>query len=128
MAGQAHPGPDLRPADHFPVVYLYLEKIDFRKSINGLNALVQGQMNLDPFAHALFVFCCQRKKKLKILYWDKTGFALWYKRLEEDRFPWPRLGQGPVLTVTSKELNWLLEGINFLALEPHTPKNYSHSC
>ncbi len=128
MAGQVYSGLKLKSTDQFPVVYLYLEKIDFRKSINGLSALVQEQMKLDPFDDALFVFCCQRKRKLKILYWDQTGFALWYKRLAEDKFPWPRLVEGQVLTVTSKELNWLLEGINFLALQPHSSKNYSLSC
>ncbi len=118
----------MKSIDQFPVVYLCLEKIDFRKSINGLSAMVHGQMNVDPFSRALFVFCCKKKKKLKILYWDQTGFALWYKRLEEDRFPWPRAGAGSILTVTSKELSFLLEGINFLALHPHTSKNYTVSC
>ena len=70
-------------------IYLYLDNVDFRKSINGLIVVVEQQMELNPFRDALFVFCNKKRDKLKVLYWDKTGFALWYKRLEKHRFKWP---------------------------------------
>ena len=61
-----------------------------RKQINGLALIVQEQMEMDPFQDALFVFCNGQRRILKALYWDRTGFCLWMKRLEKHRFPWPR--------------------------------------
>ncbi len=61
-----------------PAVYLHREPVDFRQSINGLAARVEGSMHLSPLSGALFLFCNRRRNRLKILYWDQTGFALWY--------------------------------------------------
>ena len=66
----------VEPAD----IYLYMDIVDFRKSINGLIVVVEQDMKLNPFRDALFVFCNKKRDKVKILNWDKTGFALWYKR------------------------------------------------
>jgi transposase len=66
-------------------IYLHREPVDFRKSINGLSVIVEQQMQLSPFSNALFVFCNKKRDKLKVLYWDNTGFALWYKRLGATR-------------------------------------------
>ena len=71
----------VEPAD----IYLYMDIVDFRKSINGLIVVVEQDMGLNPFRDALFVFCNKKRDKVKILYWDKTGFALWYKRLGATR-------------------------------------------
>ncbi|MCF4010576.1 IS66 family insertion sequence element accessory protein TnpB [Rheinheimera sp. UJ63] len=73
-----------------PKVYLHKQSVDFRKSINGLSLLVEQEMQLSPFSGALFVFCNRQRTRLKVLYWDSTGFCLWYKRLEKTRFA----GQG----------------------------------
>ena len=70
-------------------VFLYRDFVDFRKAINGLATLVEDELNRDAYTGALFVFCNKAKNKLKILYWDKTGFALWQKRLEKQKFKWP---------------------------------------
>ena len=59
---------------------------DLRKSINGLSLVVQNIMKEDPFCNAYFIFCNRRRNLLKIVYWDKNGFCLWLKRLEEERF------------------------------------------
>ena len=64
----------VEPAD----IYLYMDIVDFRKSINGLIVVVEQDMNLNPFRDALFVFCNKKRDKVKILYCDKTGFVLWY--------------------------------------------------
>jgi len=66
-------------------VYLHREPVDFRKSINGLSVIVESEMALSPLSGALFVFCNKKRDKLKLLYWDRTGFALWYKRLEQEK-------------------------------------------
>jgi transposase len=90
--------------------------------------MVQEEMKLDPYSSSLFVFCCQRRKRLKILYWDRTGFVLWYKRLEEDLFPWPKNFDTETVEINSKELEWVLDGINIWEIKPHTDKKYSKSC
>jgi transposase len=63
---------------------------DFRKQINGLSIMVQDDMELDSLSNNLFLFCNKKRNRLKVLYWDKNGFCLWLKRLEKDRFPWPK--------------------------------------
>ena len=69
-----------------PEIYLHRQFVDFRKSINGLAMIVDAELDLPVMSGALFIFCNKAKDKLRLLYWDKTGFALWYKRLEKDKF------------------------------------------
>jgi transposase len=104
-------------------IYLHRTPVDFRKSINGLSFIVQESMALDVFSGALFVFGSRRRDKIKILYWDKTGFCLWYKRLEKDKFKWPRAGDA-VLNINSEQFDWLLRGLDIEKLTPHTAKYF----
>ena len=67
--------------DHDVTVYLHRDPVDFRKSINGLSVIVDEAMKRSPFAPGLFVVCNRRRDKLKVLYWDKTGFALWFTKI-----------------------------------------------
>jgi transposase len=71
-------------------VYLHRDAVDGRKSINGLAAIVEQALGLDPFASAVYVFCNRRRDRIKLLLWDRTGFWCLLKRLEADRFAWPR--------------------------------------
>lgn len=114
----------MRSINEFKNVYLYRCFVDFRKSINGLTAIVQEEMKLNLFGPTLFIFCGKRRKSIKILYWDNTGFALWYKKLEADLFPWPKKKSEEVITVSNKELQWLLDGIDFWRTSPHLEKSY----
>jgi transposase len=107
----------MRPGDDVDV-YLCREFVDMRRSINGLSVLVEQALGLDPFARRLFVFCNHKRDKIKILYWERTGFVLWYKRLEKDRFAWP-LSSEETVSLTGRELNWLLDGIDVFAMKPH---------
>lgn len=91
-------------------VYLALGTTDLRKSINGLSILVDQHFELNPFAGNLFAFCNRRRNLVKILYWDRNGFCLWQKRLERDNFRWPS-SEGDVLEIGSRELMWLLDGL-----------------
>lgn len=76
----------IRPKDSVPQVYLCTQTVDFREPTTGLSLIVEQSLRLDPFAPALYVFANKRKDKVKILYWEKNGFCLWYKSLEKERF------------------------------------------
>jgi transposase len=106
-------------------VYLHREPIDFRLSINGLAALVQHALGLDPFAACVYVFSNRRRNRVKVLGWDRNGFWLLLKRLEEDRFIWPSETEVPVLTV--EQLHWLLEGIDIGVVQRHPRRLYAHA-
>lgn len=93
-------------------IYLKPGTTDMRKSINTLVPIVSREMELNPMESGYFVFCNRTRHLIKILYWDKTGFALWYKRLEKNRFPWPEDSQAAQL-LTAQQIGWLLEGIDF---------------
>ena len=87
-------------------ILVYLEPVDMRKSIDGLAAIVELELELSPFSPALFVFCNRGRDKVKLLYWERNGFVLWYKRLEKQRFRWP----SQLSNLTSEQLSWLLAG------------------
>jgi len=106
-------------------VYLHREYVDFRKQINGLSLIVESGMDQSIFAGGLFVFCNKKRDKLKVLYWDTTGFCLWHKRLEEDKFMWPRKESTQVISWNKEQLNWLLRGFNVSQLKPHNPLKYN---
>lgn len=99
-------------------VYLACGSTDLRKSIDGLAALVQEGLGLNPFSPALFVFCNRERNKLKILYWEHNGFWLYYRRLERGTFRWPQASGDPV-TITSRELRWLLDGLSIHQQQAH---------
>ena len=74
---------------HLPAsvrVYLCLTACDMRKSFDGLHTLVREHLELDAFGGHLFVFASRRRDRVKILYWDRDGFAVWSKRLEEGTY------------------------------------------
>ena len=103
-------------------VYIALGTTDMRKSINGLSIIVSEQMQMDTFSGNLFVFCNRNQNILKILYWDESGFCLWHKRLEKDRFKWPE-NHEQVIDISSRELSWLIAGLNIH--QAHKPLKYS---
>lgn len=105
-------------------VYLHRQPVDFRKSINGLVQVVEHAMRLTPMDRALFVFGARSRDKIKVLYWDQTGFCLWYKRLEKDRFAWPKAASGDVLALSAEQFDWLLRGLDILRMKPHEARNF----
>ena len=96
-----------------PAVRVYLATVpaDMRKSFDGLAALAQGVLKLDPFSGHLFVFANRRRDRLKILYWDRDGYAVWAKRLERGTFRIPAAADGRV-EMTAADLAVLLAGID----------------
>ncbi|TIU42743.1 IS66 family insertion sequence element accessory protein TnpB [Mesorhizobium sp.] len=104
-------------------VYLHREPIDFRAGINSLAVLVQETMALDPFAPAVYAFCNRRRDRMKLLFFDRSGFVLVLKRLTEDKFRWPRR-QEKVVQLTTEQLHWLLDGIDIDAMVRHPVRQY----
>lgn len=102
---------------HLPAsvrVYLCLTACDMRKSFDSLHTLVREYLDLDAFAGHLFVFTSRRKDRVKILYWDRDGFAVWSKRLEEGTYavPFGDDGSERQREITAQELGALLSGID----------------
>ena len=108
----------LRPNESVEV-YLYMAPVDMRKSINGLAALVENEMALSPMTEVLFVFCNRGRDKIKLLYWERNGFVVWYKRLEKQRFKWPRQSDFDYEQRDGRELNCLLDGLDIWRNKPH---------
>lgn len=104
-------------------VYLHREAIDFRVGLNGLSVLVEQALGMNPFEQALFVFRNKRRDRVKILGWQRNGFWLLMKRLEQDRFIWPDAAAVPTLTV--EQLHWLLDGIDLAVVHKHPQRLYS---
>lgn len=92
-------------------IYLATDPADMRKSFDGLAQLVREQFAQDPLSGHFFVFRNRRRDRIKILYWDRDGFALWFKRLERGTFRFPEAKGGRV-EVTPAELASVLEGID----------------
>lgn len=115
----------MRLDDNLTEVYLCLESVDFRKGINGLSALVESELEMDPFSTRLFVFSNRRRDKIKILYWERNGFCLWQKRLEKERFHWLKMTNYTVATITGQQLNWLLNGYDLNVMKPHKKLHFS---
>ncbi|WP_297463134.1 IS66 family insertion sequence element accessory protein TnpB [Ferrovum sp.] len=91
-------------------VFLYGQPTDGRKSFNGLYALTQAELHQDPLSGHLFCFINRQATLIRVLYWDRSGFCLWSKRLEAGRFL-PNWDQ-----VATREMDWtglklLLEGV-----------------
>ena len=92
-------------------VYVALGVTDMRKSINGLSLLVEEYYKLELFSGSLFAFCNRRRDRVKILFWDRNGFCLWMKRLEQDIFRWPE-SEEEILEISQTALGWLLHGLD----------------
>jgi transposase len=92
-------------------VYLCTLPCDMRKSFDGLSMMAEHIIRCDRFAGHLLVFCNRRTDRLKILYWDRDGWAIWYKRLEAGTFQFPFADTGRK-EIAAWELGLLLEGID----------------
>ena len=105
-------------------IYLCQDPVDFRAGINGLSVLVEATLKYDPLSRNLFCFTNKRRNQIKVLYWQRSGFCLWQKRLEEERFRWPSHLPGPVLELTDEQFRWLLDGLDLKHLKPHRALEY----
>jgi transposase len=113
-------------------IYLAQVPVDFRLGINGLSVLVEATLRFDPFSRNLFCFTNRRRNQIKVLYWQRSGFCLWQKRLEEEKFKWPvhmapiagEVARPPVVTLDDEQFLWLLDGLDLKHLKPHRALEY----
>ena len=100
-------------------VYFACGSTDMRGSIDGLAVIVQEYFSLDPFSTCLFVFCNKQRNRLKIFLGEHNGFWLAYRRLEKGHFQWPTNNATSTITITRRELNWLLDGLTLEQKQTH---------
>jgi transposase len=107
-------------------IWLYPKPIDFRRQIDGLVMLIANQLMLNPVSGQLFLFRNKHSNKIKMLWWDRNGFCLLYKRLERGKLIFPKVNEG-VLELTRDQLSWLLSGLDYQKQNPLPeikPKNF----
>ena len=92
-------------------IYISSANVDMRKSIDGLSSIVGQKFQLDMFSDAMFVFHNRHCDKIKILYWDGNGFCLLYKRMEKEKFRFPKHISDEVYSIKKEELSWLMHGL-----------------
>jgi len=90
-------------------IFLYRGRADMRKGFDGLAGIVRDELSEDPMSGTLFIFLNKTRDKIKALYWDRDGYAMWTKRLERGRFALPVEGGG---VIGMAELALLLEGVS----------------
>jgi transposase len=107
-------------------VFLYLPATDMRKSFDGLAAIVEHALSQNIFEGHLFVFRNRRGDRVKLLYWDGDGLAMWCKRLEKGTFRFPASGeQSSSLTISAADLTMLLDGVDLTSVKRR--KRYQRS-
>jgi transposase len=114
----------MKSPQSFKKVFIHRDYVDMRKSINGLSQIVESAQMGDLMQPQLFVFSGKTRSVVKILYFDRSGFCLWQKRLEEDKFPWPKKALDTVVTITPDQLSWLLDGYDIFKIKPFAELKY----
>ncbi len=94
-------------------IFLYCPAADLRRGFDGLAAIVHEAMGEDPLSGSLYIFLNRRRNRIKLLYWDVDGYAIWMKRLERGSFELPRSADSHSVGVkiTASQLSLILEGI-----------------
>lgn len=102
----------IRPSGEV-AVYLCVAPVDMRKQAASLALLIEQSLGLDVFSAALYCFANAKRDRVKIVYWERNGLVLWTKRLERrDRFIWPAMSSEPTVSMSTRELNALLDGFD----------------
>ena len=113
----------MRPARSLPRVYLHRDPIDFRKSHQGLAAIIELELGHNPFHGHLYAFTNRQRNKIKCLFWEDNGFVLYYKSLAEEKFKWPKRTD-ELVCISGEQINWLLDGYDIMNMQPHKKLDY----
>lgn len=115
----------MKDLSYFPKIYIAVKPVDFRKQSRGLATVVKNVLNSNPLENKLlFAFTNKRRDSIRLLYWDQTGFALWSKVLEKDKYFWPKSKVDVKNSISSKELKWILQGIDLTKVKTHKKLNF----
>lgn len=99
-------------------IFIALHATDMRKGFDGLSGLVSDTLKQDPLSGALFLFVNRRRDRMKVLYWDGDGLAIWYRRLEQGTFQIPASSdQLNAIEIRSDEFTMLLRGIDLSSVK-----------
>ena len=112
-----------RPALNLTNIYLYRDPVDFRKQAAGLAAIVERELAHNPFDGGVYAFTNRQHNKIKCLFWEDSGFVLYYKALAEEKFRWPKQGE-EMVSLTGQQINWLLDGYDITQLKGHKKLHY----
>ncbi len=96
------------PIEH---IYMASRPVDLRKGIDGLASIVQSLFQMDPYEHSLFIFTNGSRNRIKILYYDGSGYWLMFKRMDEGHFKW-RIESSDTITISEKQFARLLHGFS----------------
>lgn len=94
-------------------LFLYSAPIDMRKSIDGLSYLVCDLLERNPQDSSVYIFYNRARDKVKLIFWDKNGFVMYYKRLEKGKFKFDKSLDDDTLQISGDQLSWLLAGLDF---------------
>ena len=105
-------------------IFIALDPCDMRAGVNTLHALVGDRLKEDSRSGTLFVFTNRTRRQCRILVWERSGFVMWQKKLERERFAWPKRTDA-VVSMSGTELNLLLDGYDIWRVEPHQTLHYA---
>ena len=95
-------------------IFVATSPTDMRKGFDGLQGLVSSVLGQDPLSGHLFLFVNRRRDKLKVLYWDGDGLAIWYRRLEQGTFQMPTItGDKTAAEINREDLIMLIRGLDY---------------
>ena len=107
-------------------LYFYTDSVDMRKSINGLSSIVMDELKLSPNNGSVYIFCNRAKDKMKILFYDRNGFVLYYKIMDQKKF-YSIIGvDKDYKEISFEQLDWLLAGLDIEIMQDFPEVKYSH--
>lgn len=118
----------MKSPSQFEGVFLHRDPVDLRRGIPGLSQIVESAQMGKLNGRNLFVFCGRRRHTIKILYFDRSGFCLWQKQLDVEKFPWPKKSVQEVVHISTEQLSWLLEGYDVWKMKPFSEINFERVC
>ena len=106
--------------------FIYHDLADMRKGFDSLSGLVRSEFKMNPLSGDVFIFLSRSRNKIKLLQWQRDGFAIYYKRLEKGRFEFPERIEGSSALISSQKLMLIMEGIKLSSIKKL--KRYEQNC